>query len=1105
MLARVVTSPQTSLDNDAGSSQTRGDAVAVPPAVAEDPTRRFMKKRIEAIKLEVMSIGVLHLIFLFVWLVDIICVLISLAFTLSSYFVDSSNALASLVATNSVEAYVVVLIYYTVDGVMRSIGCVLLFFLVLAFPQRIGVDAIRHARTPLAEQVIIIAVVVVMSITPAYSIYELIFFWIQYIFTLSTSGSDIAVFLLNALNGLQFRHLIGEFNANVTVVVLVCIYLYAGAITFFQAHAHGWDVDGLLLPGKEVLNETNVRDVDEPVEAVAAAARAGGGNGQDGSPLMVAPQPLCCCYRAITASGVDVEVDDATCDMSGVPTLCTENACCARVRVRLLTGPAAMDCCQRARMSYAKAHRVLCTVLPERVPVVFVALLLAYAVISFCFVNLFDFHPSQVPVVGLVTIIRVCLTDANSYLSRSLVVENAYNITIVSYIQLSPNGTSVCYASNTVLQRAIAACVLAVLDVIILAHIVHLTRQSREHLVSLPYAATRGRQLGFNVFHHVSAVSSVCILSASLVSCAMSRLEQWVITSAVVMDAQSSGNPAHVAGLVVTLDPLRVVGVAPFYVGWSPFFVMMVVWVGAMAFSYLPPDSFGLKGWWTANQKDKPVGAGEYLVYVPSELEVAETLAELRRTQRRAARENEHAILEEIKAKGRGLFKGRGAFQQSSSAARAEREHKLLRAHRTTNHDPALVSQVKSNLLVLETEVLMYHFTHISYDVAALRGGVPLSLEAKAALVEDARFRLVEHLHGTGSDTHCLVVVSDDRIVVAFRGSVSLANWKTNWDSHLVEHPLGASVKPFIPDDLVTYARAKKVATYPPLVHGGFLKAYASVSDRLFGVVKSLKEQRPERVLFVTGHSLGGGLATVCAFDLALRLELRPGEVSLTTFGCPKVGTFSFTSRVMRVVPSARRFVMSGDIIVPLPIDPPFHSWSMLGWYHVGTEIMLDMTGNMIVRPSPVERSLLGETFSGPSMHMRLSYCSALMVWAVRSHADVYTPNWWPCVINHFYSKSPQVRLKGVAPNIRQRLLEDLVRPGTVYMIDKQRVRDFAVGTESHAAPALAELYAAVQAGVDEVTFGELVIVYLASLKEADDAGDDFVSAASESEQVDLV
>lgn len=56
-------------------------------------------------------------------------------------------------------------------------------------------------------------------------------------------------------------------------------------------------------------------------------------------------------------------------------------------------------------------------------------------------------------------------------------------------------------------------------------------------------------------------------------------------------------------------------------------------------------------------------------------------------------------------------------------------------------------------------------------------------------------------------------------------------------------------------------------------VHSGFLKGYDSVKGRVMGVIDEMLEGSAgeQWQIYVTGHSLGGALATLCAYELAVR------------------------------------------------------------------------------------------------------------------------------------------------------------------------------------------------------------------------------------------
>jgi len=56
------------------------------------------------------------------------------------------------------------------------------------------------------------------------------------------------------------------------------------------------------------------------------------------------------------------------------------------------------------------------------------------------------------------------------------------------------------------------------------------------------------------------------------------------------------------------------------------------------------------------------------------------------------------------------------------------------------------------------------------------------------------------------------------------------------------------------------------------LVHNGFLAAFDSVRGRIFSIVRQITGGSPEWKIYTTGHSLGGTLATLCAYEMSCRM-----------------------------------------------------------------------------------------------------------------------------------------------------------------------------------------------------------------------------------------
>lgn len=157
-------------------------------------------------------------------------------------------------------------------------------------------------------------------------------------------------------------------------------------------------------------------------------------------------------------------------------------------------------------------------------------------------------------------------------------------------------------------------------------------------------------------------------------------------------------------------------------------------------------------------------------------------------------------------------------------------------------------------------------------------------------------------IENAATDTQCFLAV-DRRLpcILSFRGT-------ENWI------------------DLLSDLRASKLDWFlPGRVHEGFLRCARSVEYNILSVLRTLaKTQRHD--LIVTGHSLGGALATVFA---ALQIDRDEAPAAVATFGQPRV----FNRVAARWYESLRqqhgmqhhRFVNSSDIV---PRVPP----AMPGW-----------------------------------------------------------------------------------------------------------------------------------------------------------------------------
>lgn len=157
-------------------------------------------------------------------------------------------------------------------------------------------------------------------------------------------------------------------------------------------------------------------------------------------------------------------------------------------------------------------------------------------------------------------------------------------------------------------------------------------------------------------------------------------------------------------------------------------------------------------------------------------------------------------------------------------------------------------------------------------------------------------------------ETQGFIGSTGKKMLIAFRGSDSLKDW-------------------------IRSARFKKrVLPYESMkskirVHSGFVEAYHIIQDFIHAHIKMHK---PETVI-ITGHSLGGALATLCALDIEYNFGVKPKCV---VFGCPRVGNLHFKRSFNRRVPNLTRVINGCDIITRIP------SIFML-YFHVGKKFSI--------------------------------------------------------------------------------------------------------------------------------------------------------------------
>ena len=162
------------------------------------------------------------------------------------------------------------------------------------------------------------------------------------------------------------------------------------------------------------------------------------------------------------------------------------------------------------------------------------------------------------------------------------------------------------------------------------------------------------------------------------------------------------------------------------------------------------------------------------------------------------------------------------------------------------------------------------------------------------------------------TDTQTFVAVDSESIIITFRGTTSLRDWITNFDTELYMTDYGMNF------------------------HTGF---YRGVTRSILRKVVEIIFDHPGKKIYLTGHSLGGAEALVCFVELLYTYGIRPH--SLVTFGAPRaVDTRSAGVLNVLYKNDYKRYVNNNDIVPHLP--PEFTDMS-----HWGTLQYFDEDGNL--------------------------------------------------------------------------------------------------------------------------------------------------------------
>ncbi|MBE9069726.1 lipase family protein [Leptolyngbya cf. ectocarpi LEGE 11479] len=197
-------------------------------------------------------------------------------------------------------------------------------------------------------------------------------------------------------------------------------------------------------------------------------------------------------------------------------------------------------------------------------------------------------------------------------------------------------------------------------------------------------------------------------------------------------------------------------------------------------------------------------------------------------------------------------------------------------------------------------------------------------------------------------DTQAVIFRTDECMVLAFRGSQEIRDWYTNFNTQLRNFTIRKAGK-------------TTLSSYKGHVHTGFFLAWASIEKAVLAQIyrwqneEALKQNSKLPPLLITGHSLGGALATMAAASLH---ENGIDVAGLYTFGQPRVGDIRFTRQLNNNLDGkVFRFVNNNDVVPHIP--PPFSLHDPLRLYgHLGTVRYFNSKGLLMTNYKTINRIL---------------------------------------------------------------------------------------------------------------------------------------------------
>lgn len=300
------------------------------------------------------------------------------------------------------------------------------------------------------------------------------------------------------------------------------------------------------------------------------------------------------------------------------------------------------------------------------------------------------------------------------------------------------------------------------------------------------------------------------------------------------------------------------------------------------------------------------------------------------------------------------------AWTEQSSQPMVQQRNDLIK-----HSDRAILA--KEPMFCFETAIKLLYWCTLAYEYDEINVSSQLS-EAKAMqLFNLQQMRLVRE---PVTGTKCLVAWGDNSLVISFRGTANLQNAKGDLQAWLVKFNAGVDVE----QAAMAAQPSGKQPNDRAAVHAGFQACWQSkLKTDLCELIEELLHASPAKAacttVYITGHSLGGAMAILAAYDIAGLGLWR--SMRVYTFGAPRPGNRAFARLYDNKVPDTWHIMNYRD---PVPIVGKF--WMM--YARPGHRVLVTPKGDMLVRPSPLEIKM-AQACGQVKAHYLLAYRASVL------------------------------------------------------------------------------------------------------------------------------